>query len=176
MMDLKSYIREVPDFPKEGILFFDVTTLFLNPQALDESAQRIADHFRDHGAEVILGIESRGFVVGALVAQKLGLGLALLRKPGKLPAETVKEEYELEYGTDALEMHVDAVSQGQKVLIIDDLLATGGTVEAAGNLVKKAGGETVGCGFIIELDILSGREKLSSLEVHSLVHYESEEM
>jgi len=175
-MDLKACIREVPDFPKEGILFFDVTTLFLNAAALDDSATRIADHYSAHGADVVLGIESRGFVVGALVAQKLGLGLGLLRKPGKLPAATVREEYELEYGTDALEMHVDAVPAGSKVLIIDDLLATGGTVGAVQKLVAKSGGQVVGCGFIVELDFLNGRDKLGDVEICSLVHYNSEEM
>ena len=175
-MDLKACIREVPDFPKQGILFFDITTLFQDPKALDRAATQIADHFRDHGADVVLGVEARGFVIGALVAQKLGLGLALLRKPGKLPYKTLKEEYELEYGADALEMHVDAVKPGQKALIIDDLLATGGTVNASSNLVKKAGGEAVGCGFIIELDFLNGREKLAPMEVFSLVHYDSEAM
>jgi len=175
-MDLKATIREVPNFPKEGILFFDVTTLFLNPQALESATTQLADHFRDHRADVVLGIESRGFVVGALVAQKLGLGLGLLRKPGKLPYRTVREEYSLEYGTDSLEMHVDAVPAGKKALIIDDLLATGGTVNAVCNLVERVGGKVVGCGFIIELDFLNGREKLEGREVFSLVHYASEAM
>jgi len=175
-MDLKACIREVPNFPKDGILFFDVTTLFQDAGALDDSAAQLADHFRDCGADVVLGIESRGFVVGALVAQKLGLGLGLLRKPGKLPYKTLREEYELEYGTDTLEMHVDAVGQGRKALIIDDLLATGGTVAAVQKLVAKSGGQVVGCGFIVELDFLNGRDKLGDVEICSLVHYNSEEM
>jgi len=174
-MDLKACIREVPDFPKKGILFFDITTLFQDARALKYSAGRIADHFRPAKPDVVLGVESRGFVVGALVAGELGLGLGLLRKPGKLPYKALREEYSLEYGTDALEMHVDAVKPGQKVLIVDDLLATGGTVNAVANLVRKAGGETIGCGFIIELDFLHGRQKLQPLEVFSLVHYASEQ-
>jgi adenine phosphoribosyltransferase len=174
-MDLKSVIREVPDFPKEGILFFDVTTLFQNGAALDEACQRIADAYRDRGVEHVVGMESRGFVVGTLVANKLGLGFTMLRKPGKLPYETVSVEYELEYGTDTIEMHVDGVAKGQKVLVADDLLATGGTAKAACQLVEGQGAEVVACAFIIELDFLPGRKALEGYEVSSLVHYDSEE-
>lgn len=175
-MDLKSVIREVPDFPKPGVLFFDVSTLFQNGKALDEACSRIADHFRGKGVENVAGVESRGFVVGAIVANKLGVGFTMMRKSGKLPHETVRIEYELEYGVDAIEMHVDGVSAGQRVLIVDDLLATGGTVKAAAQLIRQRGAEVVGCGFVIELDFLPGRKALEPLEVFSLVHCESEDM
>ena len=172
---IRATIREVPDFPKKGILFFDVTTLFENAKALDESAAAIAERFRGAGADVVLGVESRGFVVAALVAQKLGLGMGMLRKPGKLPYKTLSETYALEYGTDTLEMHVDTVGEGRKALIVDDLLATGGTVEAAARLVQKAGGEVAGVGCIVELDFLDGRRKLAAFDLFTLVHYDSEE-
>lgn len=174
-MDLKSVIREVPDFPKPGILFFDVSTLFQNGRALNEACRRIADNYRGRGVEHVVGIESRGFVVGALVADMLGVGFTMIRKPGKLPYATVRKEYALEYGTDAIEMHVDGVAKGQKVLVVDDLLATGGTAKAAAALVREQGAEVVGCAFIIELDFLPGREALDPMEVFSLVHYQSEE-
>ena len=176
MMDLKSAIREVPDFPKPGVLFFDISTLFQNGAALDEACSRIAERFRDERVELVVGVESRGFVVGAIVANKLGVGFTMMRKPGKLPYKTVEMAYELEYGTDTIVMHVDGVTKGQRVLIVDDLLATGGTAKAAVDLVERQGAELVGCAFIVELDFLPGRKALQGREVFSLVHYESEEM
>ena len=175
-MDLKSVIREVPNFPKEGILFFDVSTLFQNAEALREACARIADAYRERGVALVAGIESRGFVVGGIVAEMLGVGFTMLRKPGKLPAKTIKVEYSLEYGTDTMEMHVDGAAPGQKVLVVDDLLATGGTARAACELVEKVGAEVVACAFIIELDFLPGRKSLEGREVFSLVHYASEAM
>ncbi|HRU04237.1 MAG TPA: adenine phosphoribosyltransferase [Candidatus Brocadiia bacterium] len=176
MMDLKSVIREVPDFPKKGILFFDVSTLFQNAKALDEACEAIAGHFRRRGVDVVAGIESRGFVVGSIVANKLGAGFVMLRKPGKLPYKTVCASYSLEYGSNTLCMHVDAVKPGQKVLLVDDLLATGGTLKAARELVEGQGGKVLGSGVIVELDFLPGRKTLEPMEVFSLVHYASEKM
>ena len=173
-MDLRSAIREVPDFPKEGILFFDVSTLFQNAEALAQACREIAERFRDSGVGLVAGIESRGFVVGGIVAQLMGVGFTMLRKPGKLPYDTLKEEYKLEYGTDAIEMHVDGAAKGQKVLVVDDLLATGGTARAARRLIERAGAQVVACAFIVELDFLPGRKALEGVEVFSLVHYDSE--
>ena len=173
-MDLKAMIRSVPDFPKQGIVFRDITTLIKDGAALDEVAALLADHFRDKGAELVIGVESRGFIIGTAVALKLGVGFIPARKKGKLPAETIAEEYELEYGTDAVEIHIDAIQSGRKVLFIDDLLATGGTAAATGRLVAKAGGELVGYGFMIDLAFLNGAEKLNDAEVFSLVRYDEE--
>ncbi len=171
-MNLKEVIRSVPDFPKEGILFYDVTTLLLNPNALKYSLNELYNAVKDLGVTKVAGIESRGFILGAALAEKLNVGFVPIRKPGKLPADTISESYELEYGTDTIEMHVDAISKGDKVLIHDDLLATGGTAEAAIKLVEKAGGEVVQISFIIELLFLNGLEKLKDYNVYSLVKYE----
>jgi len=171
-MDLASTIRSVPDFPIEGILFYDITTLLKNPVALKASVDQLVDHYQDAGIDVIVGMESRGFIFGMPVAYQLGIGFVPVRKPGKLPAETVSESYDLEYGTNTLEIHVDAIEKGQKVLIIDDLLATGGTAKATCNLVEKLGGEIAGVAFVIELNFLKGREKLQGYDVFSLLSYD----
>jgi len=173
-MNLKALIRNVPDFPKKGIVFRDITTLIKNGAALDEAATRLADHFRPRQPEIVVGIESRGFIIGAAVALKLGVGLVLVRKRGKLPAKTLRAEYALEYGTDSVEMHADAIAPGQKALLIDDLIATGGTAEAAARLIEEAGGKVVGCGFLIDLTFLKGAEKLKKHDVFSLIRYDSE--
>ncbi|HEX2954366.1 MAG TPA: adenine phosphoribosyltransferase [Bacillota bacterium] len=171
-MDLKALIREVQDFPKPGISFKDITTLLKDGGALRESINRIADHFKDSQPDLIVGAESRGFLLGAPLAYKMGCGFVLVRKPGKLPAPAKKVTYQLEYGEDSLEMHLDAIQPGQKVLIIDDLLATGGTISATAELVRQLGGEILGFAFLIELDILKGREKLKGYDVFSLIHYD----
>jgi len=171
-MDLASTIRSVPDFPIEGILFYDITTLLQNPEALRASVDQLVGHYQDAGVEVIVGMESRGFIFGMPMAYRMGLGFVPVRKPGKLPAETVSESYDLEYGTNTLEIHVDAIEKGQKVLIVDDLLATGGTAKATCNLVEKLGGEIVGVAFVIELNFLKGREKLQGYDVFSLLQYD----
>ena len=173
-MDLKALIRTVPDFPKPGIMFRDITTLIKDGAALDEVATKLADHFRDRAPELVLGVEARGFIIGAAVALKLGVGFVPARKKGKLPAETISAEYELEYGTDSVEIHADAIQPGQKVLFIDDLLATGGTAEASARLIEQAGGKVVGCGFMIDLAFLKGADKLAKYEVFSLIQYEAE--
>jgi len=173
-MDLKAFIRDVPDFPKAGIVFKDITPLVANAAALRESAARIAAHFRGRRPDVVVGVEARGFIVATAVALDLGVGLAPVRKAGKLPHETVRVSYDLEYGTDTVEMHRDAIARGQRVLVVDDLLATGGTVAACCQLVDELGGEIIACAFIIELDFLHGRERLQPHEVLSLIHYESE--
>ena len=173
-MDLKALVRNVPDFPKPGIVFRDITTLIKDARALDEVAVLLADRFRDRTPELVLGVEARGFIIGAAVALKLGVGFVPARKPGKLPADTIRAEYELEYGTDAVEIHADAIQPGQRVLLIDDLLATGGTAEAASRLIEQAGGEVVGCGFMIDLAFLNGAAKLEKYEVFSLIRYDAE--
>ena len=171
-MDLASTIRSVPDFPIEGILFYDITTLLKDPKALKASVDQLVDHYKDAGIDVVVGMESRGFIFGMPAAYQLGIGFVPVRKPGKLPAETVSESYDLEYGTNTLEIHVDAIEKGQKVLIVDDLLATGGTAKATCNLVEKLGGEIVGVAFVIELNFLNGREKLQGYDVFSLLSYD----
>lgn len=171
-MDLASTIRSVPDFPIEGILFYDITTLLKNPEALRASVDQLVGHYQEVRVEVIVGMESRGFIFGMAMAYQMGLGFVPVRKPGKLPAETVSESYDLEYGTNTLEIHVDAIEKGQKVLIVDDLLATGGTAKATCNLVEKLGGEIVGVAFVIELNFLKGREKLQGYDVISLLQYD----
>ena len=168
-MDLEQFIRDVPDFPKEGIIFKDITPLLGDPAALDETIRQLAEPYRDAGVQAVVGIESRGFIFGAAVARELGVGFVPIRKPGKLPYETVSAEYELEYGADAIEMHVDAVGAGAKVLMIDDLLATGGTMAAACGLVAGRGAEIVGVAFVIELCFLRGREKLTGYDVRALI-------
>lgn len=173
-MDLKKYIREVPDFPKKGIGFKDVTTLLKDGRAFRTSIRMLAARLRGLKFDAVAVIESRGFAFGSALAYHLNKGVILVRKPGKLPARTVRQKYSLEYGLDALEMHRDAVRPGQRVLIVDDLLATGGTALAAAKLVEKLGGRVAGLGFIIELDFLGGRRRLGKYRVETLVHYQSE--
>ena len=171
-MDLAATIRSVPNFPIEGIVFYDITTMLKNPVALKESIDRLTSHYQNAGVDMVVGIESRGFIFGIPLAYNLGAGFVLVRKPGKLPAETISESYALEYGTNTLEIHVDAIEKGQKVLIVDDLLATGGTAKATCNLVEKLGGQVVGLAFAIELNFLKGREKLQGFDVFSLLQYD----
>ncbi len=174
MFNFKNVIRSVPDFPKKGIVFRDITTVLKSPEAFTAAIDELCAHFTGKDIDIIVGPESRGFIFGAAMAYKMGKSFVPVRKPGKLPAETVSETYELEYGTDPIEIHKDAVNPGDKVLMIDDLLATGGTMDAACKLVEKLGGEVVGIGFLIELSFLSGRKSLQKYHVHSLVDYESE--
>lgn len=171
MDDLKSYIREIPDFPKPGINFFDITTLLADPLALRMTVDRFVWLFASRHVDKVVGMESRGFLFGPIVAYDLLAGFVPVRKPGKLPAETVETRYELEYGTDALQMHADAIHPGERVLIVDDLIATGGTARATADLVESSGGEVAGFGFIIELGFLEGRRKLGGYEVESLIAY-----
>lgn len=174
-LDLKDFIRSIPGFPKEGIVFRDITPLLADGAALKEASKLMADHFRGKSPELVVGAEARGFIFGTAVALELGIGFVPVRKPGKLPAKTVECSYELEYGTDTLTMHWDAVKPGQKVLLVDDLLATGGTMEACAHLVEQLGGEVIGCAFVVELSALNGRDKLKGHEVISLIDYASEE-
>ncbi|MBP7056308.1 MAG: adenine phosphoribosyltransferase [Candidatus Omnitrophica bacterium] len=169
MADLKTYIRDIPGFPKEGIIFKDITTLLKDGVKFKEAVDLIASEFKDKKVDVVLSIEARGFIFGSAVAYKLGSGMAPIRKKGKLPYKTHKVSYELEYGSDTLEIHQDAFPKGARVLIVDDLLATGGTARAVADLVKKMGGEIVGLAFVVELLPLKGREKLKDYNVFSLV-------
>ena len=171
--DLRSLIRDIPDFPKPGIVFKDLTPLMADAQALSSAVRSLAEMARPLGVECVVAAEARGFLLGPALALELGAGFVLARKPGKLPYETVSAEYLLEYGVDQLELHSDALSEGARVLVHDDLLATGGTARALCALVEQLGGEVVGCGFLIELGFLGGRETLAPREVHSLLHYES---
>ena len=171
MDDLKSKIRHVPDFPKAGILFYDITTLMQDPAGFRAAIDSLALPFKDQGVELVVGIESRGFIFGAAVADRIGAGFSPVRKPGKLPSACVRTTYDLEYGTDSLEMHEDAVSDGQRVLIVDDLLATGGTARATTDLVKGLGGQVHALAFLIELVALNGRAKLARETVHSVLKY-----
>ena len=173
-MDLKQHIRNIQDFPKPGIGFKDITTLLLNPEAFRQSVDEICTYFNDKNIDAVLGIESRGFIFGGAIAYKQNIPFIPARKPGKLPAEKIREEYSLEYGTDAIELHADAVKAGQRILIVDDLLATGGTIRATCNLVEKAGGIIAGVGFLISLDFLNGMDKIKDYDVISLVHYDGE--
>ncbi len=168
-MDLAQTIRNVPDFPVEGIQFKDITTLLQDPVPFRAAVDEMLDAYRDRPIDVVVGIESRGFIWGAILAYEMGVGFVPVRKPGKLPAETIRAEYALEYGTNALEMHVDALRPGQKVLVVDDLLATGGTAKATCELVERLGGEVGGVAFLIELTFLHGRDKLSGYDVLSLI-------
>lgn len=174
MEELKSFIRHVQDFPKKGIGFKDITTLLKEGPQFCRVIDLIYEHFNNKKIDSVLGIEARGFIFAGAVAYKLKKGMIPVRKPGKLPAETIKEEYMLEYGTDAVEMHLDAVKSGSKVLIVDDLLATGGTMKATCNLIEKAGGIVQGIAFLIELDFLKGRDKLKDYDIFTLLHFESE--
>jgi len=171
MDDLKAYIREVPDFPKPGILFYDITTLLKDPLALRMTVDRFVWLFVGQRIDKVVGIESRGFMFGPGVAYDLNAGFVPMRKPGKLPAKAIRQGYDLEYGTDAIEMHEGAVEPGERVLIVDDLIATGGTALAAAHLVESAGATVAGFGFIIELTFLPGREKLKGYDVESLIRY-----
>ena len=170
-MDLKQHIRHVPDFPKAGILFYDITTLLRDPKGFEATINRISAPYTDESIDLVVGIESRGFILGSAVAQRLGAGFIPIRKPGKLPSRRVQQTYELEYGTDALEIHEDAVQQGQRVLIVDDVLATGGTAAAASRLVRQLGGDLQGLAFLIELLFLKGQSKLPGENVFSVLQY-----
>ena len=171
---VRSTVRQVPDFPKPGILFLDITTATKDAKAMNLMIDFLYDKFKDEKIDYVAGIESRGFIFGAPLACRLGAGFVPIRKPNKLPADTIKESYSLEYGTDTIEMHADAVKAGDRVLVIDDLLATGGTAVAACNLVKKVGAEVVAAAFIIELDPLKGREKIEAkgVNVVSMLNYD----
>lgn len=170
-MNLKNYIADIQDFPKEGILFRDITPLMNDGEAFKYATKSICDFAKEVGAELVLGPEARGFIFGCPVAYELGLGFVPVRKPGKLPRETVSFEYDLEYGSNTLCIHADSIKKGQKVLIVDDLLATGGTVEATIKLVEKLGGEVVGCAFLIELLDLKGRELIKNYNIKALIQY-----
>ncbi len=172
--DLLKKIRTVPDFPKKGIMFRDITTLINDNCAFRESIDLLAERYRKAGVDKVVSVESRGFIFGAPLAYVLDAGFVPVRKPGKLPAAVTRQEYSLEYGTDAVEMHTDAIKPGEKVLLLDDLLATGGTIRAACDLVKQAGGKIVGLAFLIELSFLHGRDKLKEFDVFSIVQYDSE--
>ncbi len=171
MTDLKTSIRHVPDFPKPGILFYDITTLLQDPAGLRAALDSLATPFMGQGIDLVVGIESRGFIFGAPVADRIGAGFAPVRKPGKLPSKTVRATYDLEYGSDSLEIHDDAVNKGQRVLIVDDLLATGGTAKAVVGLVKGLGGDVRGLAFLIELVGLEGRKKLAGEHLHTVLKY-----
>lgn len=171
MEHLKALIRDVPDFPIPGILFRDVTPLLRDPRGLREVVGRLAEEYRGREIDRVAGIESRGFIFGAPLAMALGVGFVPVRKPGKLPADTVRQEYALEYGTNALELHRDAVEPGERVLVVDDLLATGGTARASARLVEELGGVVAGVAFVIELTFLGGRDALAGYDVLSLVRY-----
>lgn len=172
MSDLREHIRDIPDFPKKGIIFKDITPLLGDPAALAGTVDRLAHRHADDQVEVVAAIESRGFIFGGALAVRLGAGLVLIRKPGKLPYDTLSQTYTLEYGTDTLEMHSDAIAKGSRVLVFDDLLATGGTAGAAVDLVRQAGGRVVGASFVIELSFLGGRARLGDTPVSSLIQYE----
>jgi adenine phosphoribosyltransferase len=171
--NLRALIRDIPDFPKPGILFKDITPLMADPEALQTAVGALAEHARPLRVECVLAAEARGFLLGPALALALGTGFALARKPGKLPYETVSVEYELEYGLDSLELHSDAIRPGTRVLVHDDLLATGGTARALCDLVERLGGVVVGCGFLMELAFLGGRERLAPHEAHALLTYEA---
>jgi adenine phosphoribosyltransferase len=169
--DLRAKIREIPDFPKPGILFYDITTLLKEPDAFAAVIDRMADAVKDDRIDVVVGMESRGFIFAAPLAYKLGAGFVPVRKLGKLPAETIEVEYDLEYGTATLEVHRDAIRAGQRVLLVDDLLATGGTVLGTIELVRQLGGEIAGLSFMVELSGLNGRDKLTDYQIHTLLTY-----
>ena len=172
MEDLKKLIREVPDWPKPGILFYDITTLLKDPGGLRSTIDGLKHQYREAQVDLVLGIEARGFIFAPALAYALGAGFVPVRKPKKLPAECVSVTYALEYGTDALEMHKDAIGEGQRVLIVDDLLATGGTAAAAARMVQNVGGMVAGMGFVVELTFLNGRGRLGGYDVFSLLQYD----
>ena len=171
-MDLTAHIRPIPDFPKPGILFYDITTLLRDPEGLKVALDAMAAPFADHRVDLVVGMESRGFIFGAALADRLGAGFVPVRKPGKLPAQSVRVSYDLEYGSDALEIHADAITAGQRVLIVDDLLATGGTARATIDLVGGLGADIVACAFLVELTFLGGRQKLGDTPVHAVLPYD----
>lgn len=171
-MDLRGHIRDIPDYPKPGIVFRDVTPMFLDPEALDHAIAQLAGWAGDLGVDYIVAAEARGFILGGAVASRLGAGFVPARKRGKLPRETTSVEYALEYGVDTLEVHADAIRDGSRVLVHDDLLATGGTAAACCQLAEAAGAEVVGCAFVVELAFLEGRSRLDGREVHSLIVYD----
>jgi adenine phosphoribosyltransferase len=174
-VDIGSYVRDIPDFPKPGIVFKDITPVLASAEALNAAVEQLAERAREWGQiDVVVGAEARGFLLGAALARELGAGFVLARKPGKLPHETVRAEYLLEYGTDALELHSDAVASGARVLVHDDLLATGGTARALCELVEQLDGTVVGCAFLIELAFLNGRQRLAPYPVTSLLQYDAE--
>jgi adenine phosphoribosyltransferase len=170
-MDLKEFIRDVPDFPKEGILFKDITTLVKSPEAFRYTINQLADRYRDKAIAKVVAIESRGFIFAAALAYELNCGMVPVRKVGKLPAKTLRETYELEYGTDSVEIHEDAIAAGERVLVLDDVIATGGTLAAACRLVGKLGGEIVEAATVVELTFLPGREKLGAIPFFALIQY-----
>ena len=171
MAELRALVRDIPGFPREGIVFKDITPVLASPAGLRAAVGGLADYARGRDVDVVVAAEARGFLLGPALALELGAGFVLARKPGKLPRATVRAEYLLEYGTDALELHTDAVAAGARVLVHDDLLATGGTAKALCELVEQLGGEVVGCAFLIELAFLGGRERLRGLDVHALLRY-----
>ena len=173
MENLKKLIREVPDFPKEGINFYDITTLLKDADGLKDTIDALADNYKGEQIDTVIGVESRGFIFAAPLAYHLGAGFVPVRKPKKLPAEKVSVSYDLEYGQDTLEMHKDAVGDGHRVLIVDDLLATGGTARAVVDLVESVGGTVAGLLFVVELDFLNGRSKFRGHDVRSLIHYDT---
>ena len=172
-MDLKSKIREVSDWPKKGVNFKDMSPLLQDPEAFTLAIDKLAEPYLNNKPDVIIGIDARGFILSAALAYKLNTGLAIIRKKGKLPPKTICKEYKLEYAIDRVEMHEDAIKPGQKILIVDDVLATGGTMEATTEIVEKLGGKIIGISFLMELDFLKGREKLKKYKINSLLHYES---
>jgi adenine phosphoribosyltransferase len=174
VIDLGAHIRDIPDFPKPGILFKDITPLLLDPEALAQAVTELADWARPLDVDFVAAAEARGFILGAAVARELGAGFVPARKPGKLPHETISAEYILEYGVDALEMHADALADGARVLLHDDLLATGGTAKALTELIEGTGAEVVGCEFLVELAFLGDRERLAGYDVHALLTYDGE--
>jgi len=171
MQELKDIIRDIPDFPKKGILFKDITTLLADAVSFQKMIDLLSHRYIDKKIDKVVGVEARGFIIGAALAYKLGAGVVLVRKPGKLPAETFKKTYDLEYGTDTLEVHKDAIKQGERILIADDLLATGGTVSAVVDMVNEMGGEIVECCFMVELEFLNGRKRLPEEKVFSLLQF-----
>jgi adenine phosphoribosyltransferase len=173
-IDLRSLIRDIPDFPKPGIVFKDITPLLLDPAATDAAVRQLAEWARPRAVDFVVAAEARGFILGAALARELGAGFVPARKPGKLPSDTISAEYILEYGIDALEVHADALAHGARVLVHDDLLATGGTARALAELVEKLGAEVVGCSFLVELAFLGGRDRLAGFDVQALVTYEAE--
>lgn len=168
---LKELVRDIPDFPKKGIVFKDITPLFRNPESLKEIVDKLSEHYADRKIDVVVGAEARGFLIGPAVAINLNAGFVPIRKPGKLPYETESKTYQLEYGTDTVEIHKDAVKQGDKVLMIDDLLATGGTMAACCDLVESLGGDIIGCAFMIDLTFLNGKDLLKKYDIFSLMQY-----
>jgi adenine phosphoribosyltransferase len=170
-MDFAKYVREIPDWPKKGVLFYDISTLLGNAQAFSATIDALASHYASQKIDVVVSVEARGFIFGGALAYKLGAAFVPARKPGKLPWQKIRAEYALEYGTDAIEMHKDALTPGQRVLIFDDVLATGGTVAATADLVGRLGGQIVGTAFLMDLTFLKGQEKLAGHEVFSLIQY-----